>query len=274
LKTLYVTDLDGTLLRNDKSISDFTVDTLNRLIDEGNLITYASARSFVSSKKLTERIHFQLPVITRNGSVFASHVEDKEIEIARFSEDNISKLKVLLSEVIDSTGFLTSYINGQMSRLFRKENLTEGLNRYLQEHANDKNMISVEKGDELCYGTITYITMIAKKEDLQATYEKVKALDDWECNFQKDTYSDDFWLEICPKNSTKAKAVLKHKNQLNCDRLVVFGDGVNDLSMFEVADEACAVMNASEEVKNHASKVILSNEEDGVADFILKDQGN
>jgi len=274
LKTLYVTDLDGTLLRNDKSISDFTVDTLNRLIDEGNLITYASARSFVSSKKLTERIHFQLPVITRNGSVFASHVEDKEIEIARFSEDNISKLKVLLSEVIDSTGFLTSYIDGQMFRLFRKEDLTEGLNRYLQEHANDKNMISVEKGDELYYGTITYITMIAKKEDLQAAYEKVKALDDWECNFQKDTYSDDFWLEICPKNSTKAKAVLKLKNQLNCDRLVVFGDGVNDLSMFEVADEACAVMNASEEVKNHAGKVILSNEEDGVADFILKDQGN
>lgn len=273
MKTLYVTDLDGTLLRNDKSISDFTVDTLNRLIDEGNFITYASARSFVSSKKLTERIHFQLPVITRNGSVFASHVEDKEIEIARFSEDNISKLKVLLSEVIDSTGFLTSYIDGQMSRLFRKENLTEGLNRYLQEHANDKNMISVEKGDELYYGTITYITMIAKKEDLQATYEKVKALDDWECNFQKDTYSDDFWLEICPKNSTKAKAVLKLKKQLNCDRLVVFGDGVNDLSMFEVADEACAVMNASEEVKNCASKVILSNEEDGVADFILKDQG-
>jgi len=271
MKTLYVTDLDGTLLKNDKSISDFTVATLNQLIEEGKLITYATARSFMSSKSLTGKINFNLPVITRNGSVFASHVENKEIEIAEFSKENISKLKELLSQVLYKTGFITTYIDGKMTKIFSRGNLTDGLNRYLEEHANDKNLIFADKDEDFFTGTVTYITMISEKEDLQATYEKVSALEDWECIFQKDTYSEDFWLEICPKNSTKAKSVLKLKEQLGCDKVVVFGDGVNDLSMFEVADLACAVENASEEVKNHADKVILSNEEDGVARFIKED---
>ena len=41
-KTLYVTDLDGTLLHNDKSLSDYTINTLNKLIDQGMLITKTS----------------------------------------------------------------------------------------------------------------------------------------------------------------------------------------------------------------------------------------
>ena len=65
-KTLYVTDLDGTLMHNDKSLSTFTIDTLNQSIDRGMLITYATARTFQSAWEITKDIHFNLPVITRN----------------------------------------------------------------------------------------------------------------------------------------------------------------------------------------------------------------
>ena len=52
-KTLYVTDLDGTLMHNDIYLSTFTIDTLNQLIDQGMLITYATARTFQSAWEIT-----------------------------------------------------------------------------------------------------------------------------------------------------------------------------------------------------------------------------
>jgi hypothetical protein len=58
------------------------------------------------------------------------------------------------------------------------------------------------------------------------------------------------------------------KERYGFDRLVAFGDSVNDLSMFRVADEAYAVANAIGEVKAAATAVIGSNEEDAVARFL------
>lgn len=268
MKTLYVTDLDGTLMRNDKSISEYSVSTLNRLIEKGILITYATARSFVSARKITEKINFTVPVITRNGTVFANQILNKEIEICQFNADEIIKLKSLLAEIIDTTGFVTAYFNGEMSKAYRKGSICPGLKKYVDDHVDDKRMKAVGSDVDLFAGIVTYITLISTKEELQPVFEKINGTGKWECIFQKDTYSEDFWLEICPKNSTKAKAVLKLKEQLGCDEIVVFGDGVNDLSMFEIADESCAVENASVEVKNRATKIILSNEADGVVKFI------
>ena len=57
---------------------------------------------------------------------------------------------------------------------------------------------------------------------------------------------------------------------LGCDRIVAFGDGVNDLPLFSVADEAYAMENADEIVKQAATAVIGSNEDDGVAQWLLK----
>ena len=75
-------------------------------------------------------------------------------------------------------------------------------------------------------------------------------------------------MEICPRNCTKAKAVLKMKERYGFGKAAVFGDSVNDLSMFRAADEAYAVSNALEELKAAATAVIGSNEEDAVAKFL------
>ena len=55
---------------------------------------------------------------------------------------------------------------------------------------------------------------------------------------------------------------------LKCEKLIVFGDGKNDIDMFQIADESYAVANAHEELKKHATAVILSNDEDGVARWL------
>lgn len=68
MSTLYVTDLDGTLMRDDKIVSDYTVQVLNHLIEKGVCITYATARSIVSSSEIVRDAHFSIPVITKNGA--------------------------------------------------------------------------------------------------------------------------------------------------------------------------------------------------------------
>lgn len=268
-KTLYVTDLDGTLMRGDKTLSEFTVNTLNQLIDEGMLITYATARTFESAWEITKDIHFKIPVITRNGAVFADQILKKETDISHFSEEAVSALKKLLTGTIERVGFVTAYFDGEMAKTYRDGNLCPGLQKYVDVHANDRRMRVIGEDSDLFDGVVTYITLIADRDELQPVYEKIRNAGDWECNFQQDNYGDEYWLEIGPPNATKAKAVLRCKEELLCDRVVVFGDSVNDLSMFAVADEACVVENGIEEVKSAATVMIPSNENDGVATYLL-----
>ena len=77
-------------------------------------------------------------------------------------------------------------------------------------------------------------------------------------------------MEVCPRNCTKAKAILKMKEQYGFRKLVVFGDSVNDLSMFRVADEAYAVEKSLDELKAAATAVIGSNDDDAVAGKIME----
>lgn len=271
-RTLYVTDLDGTLMRNDQTLSEYTVRTLNRLIDEGFNITYATARSFTSAHEITKDLKINIPVITRNGTTFADQIRNEETEISRFTPEQLEKLKSLLKGLIDTRGFVSAYFGKEMKKTYLFGDLCEGLEKYVSYYKNDKRMVGVSDYDDLFKGIVTYITIIDERDILEPYYEKLRDAGDWESVFSKDTYDKEFWLEIYPTNATKAKAVQKLKDRLGLDRIVVFGDSVNDLSMFAVADEACAVSNAIDELKESATKIILSNEEDGVARFIEEDQ--
>ena len=54
MKTLYVSDLDGTLLRSDETISTYSAETLNALTKKGMLFSYATARSYHTARKVTK----------------------------------------------------------------------------------------------------------------------------------------------------------------------------------------------------------------------------
>ena len=55
---------------------------------------------------------------------------------------------------------------------------------------------------------------------------------------------------------------------LVADKIIAFGDNLNDIPLFEIADECYAVSNAEDELKKIATDVIASNDEDAVAVFI------
>lgn len=71
-----------------------------------------------------------------------------------------------------------------------------------------------------------------------------------------------------PMSASKSNAIKQLKDLLKCERLVVFGDGKNDIDMFELAQESYAVQNAHSDLKKIATGVILSNDDDGVAKWL------
>ena len=77
MKTLYVTDLDGTLLRSDQTISAYTNETINRLVEQGMLFSYATARSYVTARKVAGELRAQIPLIVYNGTFIIDNVSGK-----------------------------------------------------------------------------------------------------------------------------------------------------------------------------------------------------
>ena len=104
----------------------------------------------------------------------------------------------------------------------------------------------------------------------EKAFERILADGRFSSYLYKDVYSKGWYFEVGPKRTTKANAILRLKERYGCGRVVCFGDGKNDLPMFEIADESYAVKNADESLKAAATAVIDSNKEDGVAKKLLE----
>ena len=268
-KTLYVSDLDGTLMHKDLKISDFSVKTINALVEKGVAFTYATARSISSAGTITKDLKLNLPVITRNGAVLADNNTGKIIEKALFTEKEVEMLKEMLPE-LPKTGFVSCYFGDDMKKVFAGSLHTAELQGYLDYYKDDPSVVTVSALSEMFMGNPGYVTIIGNKDETEPLYLRTREYNGWECLFQKDVYRDEYWLEIAPRNSTKAKSILKLKEEYGFDKLVVFGDSANDITMFKIADEAYAVSNAVDELKALATGIIGSNEEDAVAVYLSK----
>lgn len=266
MKTLYVTDLDGTLMQDDKTISKESVAILNHLLAQDIFLTYATARSLSSASEITKNISFRLPVIIRNGTILADPQSGKEIEISMFGEE----LRYIRQALADITipGFTTAYFGSNEVKLYLGGRMNEGFQDYLQIHSSDRRIHMVDTEDKLYEGKTCYFTFIAPKNELQPLYERVKHIEGINCVFQQDKYRPEYWLELCPGNATKATAIQKVKQLYGCQKVIVFGDSANDIPMFHMADEAYATKNAIDGLKEIATGIIEDNNTDGVAKWL------
>ena len=264
MKTLYVSDLDGTLLRSNETTSEYTNETINRLVDEGMIFSYATARSFQTSHKVTQGLNAKIPLIIYNGAMVVDN-NDGTFLIKNFFGEEI---KNVMNDLFENQVYpiVYAFINGEEKFSYVKAKNTEGMQKFIDSRKNDKRDNPISDEANLCLGEMFYITCIDEKEKLEPLYQKYK--DIYHCVFQVDIYTKYQWLEIMPKAASKANAIKQLKEQLGCDKLVVFGDGKNDIDMFELADEAYAVENAVDELKKVAISVIGSNNDDGVAKWL------
>lgn len=264
-KTLYVSNLDGTLLRRDQTLSPFTIDTINSLVERGMVFSYATARSFVTSSRVTKGLPENIPVIIYNGSFIVEQGTNKHLisNIFTANESEMILNKLLEHEIYP---IVYAFIDGIEKYSYRADLQSRGTKIFNDSRSGDIRDNPIKLTSELYKGDIFHFTCIDEEEKLVPLYEYFK--DKFQCIFHRDIYSGEQWLEIQPNDATKAQAILKLKAYLGCDRVVCFGDGKNDISMFEIADECYAVENADDVLKNIATAVIGSNEADGVATWL------
>lgn len=266
MKTLYVSDLDGTLLQSNETLSPYTNKVINKLVEQGMLFSYATARSLITAHKVTKELNAQIPLIVYNGAVIIDNVTH-EILLSNFFDESINEV---LNHLIENNIYpiVYSYINNEEKFSFIEEKCTAGMKKFIMSRQGDPRTHAVTHNSDLFQGHKFYITCIDDENKLKPFYELYK--NQYHCIFQKDIYTHEQWLEILPKKASKSQAIQQLKSLLNCDRLVVFGDGQNDIDMFEIADESYAVENAVNELKEIATDIIDSNDSDGVAKWLMQ----
>ena len=122
---------------------------------------------------------------------------------------------------------------------------------------------------DLCEKEVVYFSCCDAYAHLAPVYEKLKTEARLHVEFYQDTYYKGFWLmEVCSAAASKYNAVMELKKKYGFDRIVSFGDNLNDLPLFQASDESYAVANAKNEVKEMATAVIGSNEDNGVAKWL------
>ncbi len=267
MSTLYVSDLDGTLLNTKDEVSPQSIEIINRLVDAGMLFTYATARSLSSASVVTKGLTTKIPIIAYNGAILFEPDTGKILSLEAFSQKERSDVR----EILSSSGIspvVYSFIDGVEKVSWDQSLENDGKRRYFNNRAGDRRLRPLERGDGLYDGTIFYYTCIGEKDELEPIYEIFSADPRYTCTLQQELYRPEYWCEIMPRKATKLHAVLKLKDLWHCDKVISFGDSVNDIPMFRISDECYAVANATDSLKAIATDVIGDNNSDSVAKWL------
>ncbi len=268
MKTLYVSDLDSTLLNSKAKLSDFTKETLNELISKGMLFSYATARSSKTASKVTQGLKGDIPIIVYTGTfimengtrniILGNFMTQAEVQTVKDAVDKFSLCPITYA-----------YVDGEERFMYDPCVISKSVDDFIKTREGDSRSMAVAGGFEgTLQGDIFYFTFMEKYELLLPVYEFLR--DKCNCLFQPDNYTDNWFLEVMPNKATKANSALKLKELLGADKLIAFGDGYNDIKLFEAADECYAVGNAVDELKEIATGVIGNCDDDGVAHWLLE----
>ena len=277
-RALYVSDLDGTLLRSDGSLSPYSLRTLTRLIREGMLFTVASARGCNLIRAAIGDLPLRLPVINQNGACVSELVTRRHLAIHSIDSSVARDLWSLLEEHGCSPFLMT--VDGASDRVYYNQTVlrNDGMRRFLEnrERILDPRLRKLRDMRDGLDDQVVCLTLIDAPSRLRDVERAVRARHD--ASVQTHRYEpfneglDSGWhmLTIHDSRATKDQGVASVKRLLNIAnrRVVVFGDQVNDIGMFRMADEAYAVAGAAPELAEHATAIIGSNDGDAVARWL------
>ena len=272
MKTLFVSDLDGTLLTKEERISEYSQEKLNRLISAGMPFTFATARSVVSARNAVRGLNLSVPVILYNGGLVYDFKTKNILRAILFADD----VKWHVLSVLQEHGLMPFVFGAFPDRervAWKTGDESLGMIRYLSRRTRDPRLEPVHSERELLEGSTFYFKCIGPQATLERAWNDLKLDSRYICIYHQETYQSDFWMEISPREATKANAVAFLKYEQGCDRAVCFGDSSNDSDMFDVCDEKYAVMNADGWLKAKATGVIGYCEEDGVAKWLMEHAG-
>ncbi len=282
---LIVTDMDGTLLREDQTLSENTIDGLIKAQKEGYRLCLASGRNYIGLErygKLLKMSEYGGYYICANGvsivncndlskQVFKSLSAEDVKELLDFAKDYELESNIVLDDT------LYNYIPESMlplKEVYRKEHMIE---ESIPHYASMKSFIGVQRNyphiiDTKYLGeTIVAANKIVFTHHAEYLTDFIVKLKDRFSSRYNISMSSRTWIEVSPKGIEKAEAINALINKLNItkDEIVVFGDAENDLSMFKAFDNSFAMSNGMQIVKEHAAFITEhDNNNDGVIEAL------
>ena len=269
---LFVTDLDGTLLNSKKEVSKYSCDTLNKLIDKGVNFTVATARTPATVVELLEGINLKLPVALMNGVLIYDIKEERYIDIKEINKDSVMKCLDIF-EKLDKNVLVYGIKDNHLWVYYKEFKYAWEYNFY-KERADKKLKTFLEITDykeAVKDSKVINFIVFDKFENIKKINDELANVEGLTVNYYEDIYEEDcYFLEAYSSEASKANGIKFLERYIEHDNLVCLGDNLNDIPMFELANEAYATANAVDELKNMATAVIGSCDEDGVARFLDK----
>lgn len=260
---LIAVDLDGTLLTDQKEISEQTKQTIHKAIEAGHIVVIATGRPHRASINYYHNLGLDTPMVNFNGALIHHPTDDKwdvlhnpmPLRTAQKVIEACYDLNVhnVLAEVKDQV-YLDQY-NDDIISIF-------------QSTQNDPPFTIGSLKNTLTEDP-TSLLIHPKEENIK----EIRAhLDDFHAELIEHRKWGAPWniIEIVKKGMNKAVGLQKvaHYFDIPQDRVIAFGDEDNDLEMIDYAGVGVAMGNAIDELKTVANHITKSNEEDGIGVFL------
>ena len=256
---LICTDLDGTLLRDDKSISAKTLEKIEYFKSEGGYFTFITGRMPFFVKNIYDLINPNAPFGCINGGGIYDHREMKYLWTKELSKEAMELVRAT-DEAVEGIGIQVNtfdkiYFSRNNSAMEHFRAATGMPN--LQGHYDDVK----EPVAKIVFGDTREEAIMAIKKVLD-THPKTDKFDY--------IRSERTLYEILPKGINKGAVLPRFSEILGLDskRIVAVGDYNNDVAMIKEAGVGIAVANATEEAKAVADYITVSNQEDAIAKII------
>lgn len=266
---LYISDLDGTLLNEDKKISPHSKSLINSAINLGANFSIATARTPGTIVDILHGLNINTPVIIMNGAAIYNIKQNKYIHYTLLDNSIIDKLVFLINKH-NIKSFIYTIKNNFLYVYY--DDLSSSFQLEFFNARKDSKYKKFIKSSLPNNSNVLYFTMMDYKSKIDSLYDEIKHIPNISIAKYRDVYNDKVYiLEIYDASCSKANAINYLKDNFKFDKIICFGDNSNDISMFEISDESYAIENAVEELKNKATKIIGSNTSDSVAKYIYED---
>ncbi|GGE72341.1 Cof-type HAD-IIB family hydrolase [Priestia taiwanensis] len=262
-KHLIALDLDGTLLKDDKTISDRSKQVLQKAREQGHYVVISTGRPYRASEIYYNELQLDSPIVNFNGA-YVHHPLDSSWEVQHTPLDvNIAKniiqecreigIKNVLAEVIDDV--YIHYPDESLDHIFQMGNPNIFMGDPLDTLRRDPTCLLIDADEEEVEKVRTHLSNV---------HAEVIDHRRWAAPWHV--------IEIVRTGLSKAVGLQRIAEYYNIpqERIIAFGDEDNDFEMIEYAGYGIAMGNAIDELKNRANDVTLTNEEDGIAIYLEK----
>lgn len=264
-------DLDGTLMDSNKELSDVNKKAVWEAIDVGTAVILASGRPMFGVLPVARMLELEKRggyVLAYNGGNILDCNTGKLVYERYVPKQCIEEICIAAREC--DVAPLTYYKDKVISERADDEYVIK------EAFCNSANIMQVDNIPEFVDYPVSKVLVVGEHKKLLPVKEK---LENKYSDILELFFSEDYFLEVVPKNVGKDASLAELLSQLGIKReeLIACGDGLNDISMIKYAGLGIAMKNAYDEVKNNADMVTdLNNDENAVADvinrFIINEQ--